>query len=51
MKPLKKPNITVKTACTLQKDKTANAACDIRLTVVSDKDRERYRVPSYGYII
>lgn len=48
MKPLKEPNITAKTACVLQDGKAATA---IRLTVVSDKDRERYRVPSYGYII
>lgn len=50
MKPIKKPfaNSSKKPQCVSEGKSGSNK---IHITLVSEKERETYRVPSYGYIL
>lgn len=47
MNPIDKPRAKSRTVS--QSDKTR--AGRVRITFVSEKEREQYRIPSYGYIL
>ena len=50
MKPLKKRNVRTANA-TLKAAKSVVRTPRIHITLVSEKERELYGVPSYGYLL
>ena len=47
-----KPNLNkLKSETSKKKDKVFLKEDKVRLKLVSEKEREKYRVPSYGYIL
>lgn len=47
MKPIDKPRVKTQRATASDKPR----ANRVHITFVSDKEREQYRIPSYGYIL
>lgn len=47
MNPIDKPRAKSRTLSHSDKVQTSR----VRITFVSDKEREQYRIPSYGYIL